>query len=92
MHKWALNLGRKDLDQLSGFVKSAPKRFGSSSRTVPNEEPGGGAETLSGTGKSVAEQMGISPEDFAKKSQKSLDRLSRLGHGSTVNETSSTVG
>ena len=36
--------------------------------------------------------MGISPEDFAKKSQKSLDRLSRLGHGSTVNETSSTVG
>ena len=92
MEKWARNLGRKDIDQLSGFLKSAPKRFGSSSRTVPNEEPGGGAETLSGTGKSVAEQMGISPEDFAKKSQKSLDRLSRLGHGSTVNETSSTVG
>jgi phage I-like protein len=92
MEKWARQLGRKDIDQLSGFLKSAPKRFASTSRAVPNQEPGGGAETLSQTGKSVAEQLGISEEDFAKKSQKSLDRLSRLGHGSTVNESSSTVG
>lgn len=63
---WALDLGKKDLAQLTAFLSSAPVIAGLGGQSGGKEPGSGGTAALSGDQAAVAAQLGLDPTKFAE--------------------------